>query len=247
MNQASYENDFDLIIANNLQLIKEGLFGVGTEIEVETGVAFAHFLNHVGLNHRNYQLFLKALETNNKWVVDALVGKKDPRLIFSSIRPDHGLLEKCFQLLQNWHPHQIYEKVLIAVLGYIEYNFHNADDGYKYYKLHIQDLNNIGKFLDESKSQFDPINDEVLQILDRIAILGEYDDSPEKSIISKHAFNIRIAFFDFTKALTDVIPEVLMVRLDRESEEVQPSDKFAQYLEHIDTEKIKRRKAGSKK
>ncbi|MCG8478046.1 MAG: hypothetical protein MI724_03050, partial [Spirochaetales bacterium] len=67
----------------------------------------------------------------------------------------------------------------------------------------------------------------VLEILDRITQLGEYDGGVQKSTISKHAFNIRDSFFDNTKTLVDTIPQVLLVRLDREEHEVAPSREYA--------------------
>jgi len=224
--QAPYFNN---ILEQNRQTIINGIFGAQTQIQVESSAAFARYLSHVGISRSNYLLFMKILETNNKWIVDALVGNRDPRLLFTGIKPDKYLLTRVFQLLAFWHPGQIYTKVLLAVLGIVEYGFYKPDDGYRIYKLEIMDLSNLGKYLDEDKEQQDPINETILEILDRITGLGTYYPHIRKSVLAKQAFNIRIAYFDHTKSLMDIIPKVLLVRLNREDQEVKPSKNFLEY------------------
>jgi hypothetical protein len=129
-----------------------------------------------------------------------------------------------------WHPKQIYSKVLLALLGIIECGYHKPDDGYNICPLSITDLNNIGKFLDPSKDQLHENNLTLLDVLDKITGLGEYRGSLIKNVLSKHAFNIRIAFFDNTKKLTDIIPQVLLIELNREDYEVKPSKEFIKFL-----------------
>ena len=146
-------NEISYIFQNNKDLILNGIFGTQTEYQVESAVCFANYLNHVGINNKNYFIFLKFIETNNKWIVDSLIGKRDPRLLFTTIKPNRNLLKKAFQLLTLWHPDQIYTKTLLAVLGIIECGFHKPDDGYKIYRLTINDLNNLGKYLIEENSK----------------------------------------------------------------------------------------------
>lgn len=217
------------VLDQNRQTIINGIFGTQTPIQVESSAAFAEYLSFVGINRSNYLLFLRILETNNKWVVDAVIEKRDPRLLFTVIKPTNYLISRAFKLLAFWHPGQIYSKVLLAVLGIVEYSFHKPDDGYRIYKLEISDLSNLGKYLDESKDQMDPVNETILEILDRITKLGEYRPTIQKSALVKHAFNIRIAYFDNTKSLMDNIPKILLVRLKREDREVKPSKHFLDY------------------
>jgi hypothetical protein len=219
------------LLLSNTAVILDGIFGFTTPIQVEASIGFARYLSHVGINALNYPLFLRMLETNNLWIVDALIGAREPRLLFSSIRPNTSLIRKAFLLLSSWHPGQIYSKVLQAVLGIIENSFYSPDDGYRIYRLKIMDLNSIGKFLDESKDQFDPDNCILLSVLDRITQMGKYEESVRKSVLSKHAFEIRIAFFDNRKKCADVIPQLLLIRLDREKGEVRPSKDFAVLLD----------------
>ncbi len=224
------KRDINRLISNNRKVIMDGIFGIQTPVQVELSISFARYMNHVGINKYNYLFFLHIIETNNKWVIDALFGNMDPRLLFTFIKTNAYLIRRAFQLLSYWHPEQIYPKVLLAVLGIIEYSYHKSDDGYRIYKLEITDLNNLGKFLNEDKDQYDEINAPLLNILDRITGLGEYQNDVRKSIIAKHAFHIRIAFFDHKKSLLDTIPQVLLVKIPREEREVKPSKLYMSYL-----------------
>jgi hypothetical protein len=210
--------------------VLEGLFACATPLQVEAAAGFARYLSSAGITTANHQLFLRLLETNNRWVVDALIGPRDPRLLFSSIRLSTALLARAFLLLSAWHPGQIYQKVLQAVLGIIECAYYQPDDGYRIYRLKIADLNSLGKFLDEGRDQFDPNNDVLLSALDRITQLGLYEDNQRKHVLSKHAFSIRIAYFDHRKRCIDVIPQLLMVRLEREQTEIQPAGEYQSYV-----------------
>lgn len=229
------ESEFDAIVQQNRTIILDGVFGTATPMQVGSSMAFAKYLNHVGITSKNYLLFLRVIETNNKWVVDELIGARDPRLFFSTIRPNTGLVRRAFELLSAWHPGQIYSKVLLTVLGIIEYCFHKPDDGFRIYQLGITDLHNLGKFLDATRDQMDRINTVVLEILDRVTQLGEYDGGTQKITISKHAFNIRDAFFDNTKTLMDTIPKILLVRLDREEHEIAPSREYIDLATKIES------------
>jgi hypothetical protein len=223
-------NEMERIIVNNLGLILDGIAGTQTTYQIESGVCFANYLNHVGINSNNYHLFLNLIETNNLWIIDALIGKRDARLLFTTIKPNKYLLKKAFQFLTLWHPKQIYLKVLPAILGIIECGYYKPDDGYKIYRLTINDMNNLGKFLDPEKDQMDDENSVILHILDKIAKIGEYRHTITKSILSKHAFDIRHAYFDNTKKLVDVIPHVLLVNLKREDTEMNPSKEFINFI-----------------
>jgi hypothetical protein len=224
-------SDEELLIRKNMNTILRGIISARTELQVEASTAFARYLSHVGITQDNYLLFFKILQTNNEWVVDALIGQREARLLFSSIQPNRRLLRRAFSLLTLWHPKEIYGKVLMALVGIIENAFHKPDDGYKIYPLKLGDLNNLGKYLDQEKDQFNPENDLILQVLDRMAHIGEYEGSGIKNILSKHAFNIRIGYFDNTKKLTDVIPQVLLINLDRAYNEVKPSEPFRKFLQ----------------
>ncbi len=233
MSDVLMTNDYNEIITKNRHIILDGIFGAQTSPQVESSIGFSNYLSHVGITSNNYYLFLKLIETNNRWVVDMLLKERDPRLLFSVIKPNNFMLNRAFELISFWHPGQIYNKVLLSILGIIEYCFYKPDEGYSIYPLDIVDINNLGKFLDEEKDQFEFINASILEILNRITQLGEHSSELRKSVLSKHAFNIRIAYFDNTKSLMDIIPRVLLVRLDPEEREVKPSKEFIAYMKKI--------------
>ncbi len=222
------EEDKHILLTNQF-IVMEGITGCQNAIQVESSIGFAHYLNHVGINSHNYPLFLKLIQTNSPWIVSTLVGKRDPKLLFSTIRPDKYLTQHVFQYLSIWHPNEIYQKVLFALLGVIESAYHKADDGYRIYPPRRTDLDNIGKFLNPSKDQFSTENSLILGILDKITLIGEYGGDPDKSILSKHAFNIRMAYFDNNKDLSDVIPYVLLQYIDCDNR-VQPSQEYLRFL-----------------
>lgn len=223
-------NILDKIIQQNKSVILNGIIGQQNELQLESSICFARYLSSVGLNRKTYRLFLQILETNNRWIVDALIGKTKPSLLFTPIRPNKFLIRRAFQLLSFWHPGEIYSKVLLAILGIIQYSYYSPDDGYKMVRLEINNLNSIGKFLLEDRDQDDPINREILHILDKITKLGEYHNDLQKSVIAKHAFNLRIAFFDNKKKLLNVIPGVILVKLKRKQDDLKPSKKFLKFL-----------------
>ena len=55
------------------------------------------------------------LEIENHWVLDALIGERDPFLLLSTIPPNEYLTSKCFQLLTRWRSGWIYPKTLAIV------------------------------------------------------------------------------------------------------------------------------------
>ena len=222
--------DDEQIFSTNAALIFNGIFGCATELQLESSIAFARCLSGVGINPTNYPMFLRLLQSNNRWVVDALIGRREPPLLFSSIRPNTFLVSKAFLLMSFWHPGQIYAKVLLAVMGIIECAFYDPDDGYRIYRLKVGDINSVGKFLDEGKDQFDPVNALVLHVLDRITGMGTYETSDRKRTLARHAFEIRLAYFDNRKHCADVIPQVLLIHVDREETETRLSQGYSAFL-----------------
>lgn len=222
--------DDDEILSTDSMAILNGIFGCSSPVQLESSIGFARYMSGVGITLTNYPIFLRLLQTNNRWIVDALIGRREPPLLFSTIRPNTFLVSKAFVLSSIWHPGQIYEKVLRAVMGIIENAFYDPDDGYRIYRLKVTDINSIGKFLDEGKDQFDDVNSLVLQVLDRITRMGSYEVNQRKRTLAKHAFNIRLAYFDNRKRCLEVIPQVLMTRVDREASEMRPSKDYEAFL-----------------
>lgn len=225
---ALVDNDRRLI-KDHAHQVREALFACTTQVQVECSVAFARYLNYAGLNSDNYWLFMRLVMTNNQWVIDELLHGRDPRLLFSTIRPDEDLIEAAFQALFSRHPDEIYSPALEAMLGVIQNAYFDPDDGYRIRKLSIMDINTLGKFLLKAEGQEHPVNRLVLDILDRLAHVGGYYGEPDKNVLSKHAFNVRYAYFDRTRNLIDAIPEPLLVRFP-DNREVHPEDDYAELV-----------------
>jgi len=225
------------LIRDNAHYIREALFTCITDTQVECSVAFARYLARAGLNAENYWLFLRLVMTNNPWVLDELLHEREPRLLFSTILPTEELVETAFQALFSRHPDEIYPKALEALLGIVENAYFDPDDGYRLRKLSIMDINALGKFLRKDEPQEHPVNRLILEILDKLTGLGEYFQEPDKSVLSKHAFNVRFAYFDRARNMVDAIPHPLLVRVvDRNS-----ADPEADYADLITKRRARKR------
>ena len=203
------------------------LMSARTVEAVEASICFARFLRMSGLTSENYPLFLKILEIENHWVLDALIGDKDPFLFLSTIPPNHFLVEKALRLLTRWRPGGIYPKTLAIVLGVLQNSYSSPKDGYKIFPLSISDVDNLGKHLEQEIGQDEPRNRCILDILEKLGSMEglRKDDNMEQ--IARQAIKIRNAFFDNTKMLEDVIPQVLIVRGDYRDDEIPPEYLFA--------------------
>ena len=206
--------------------ILQGLMAARTAEAVEAAVSYARFLKMSGLTSENYPLFLKMLEIENHWVLDALIGDQDPFLLLSTIPPNAHIVAKSFRLLTKWRPGGIYAKTRAIVLGVLQNAYSSPKDGYKIFPLGISDVHNLGKHLEQEKGQNDPQNRCILDILEKISALEGlmWDDSMEE--VSRQAMKVRGYFFDNTKMLEDCIPQVLMVRGNYLEDELPPDYLF---------------------
>jgi hypothetical protein len=199
-----------------------GLSNVRTTEAVEAAITYAKFLNSVGINNSNYPVFLKVLGIRNGNVIDALLGTRDPFLFMSSIQPNYFIVATCFSFLARYHTGEIYSKSLGIILGVFQATFNSPLDGYKIYPPSIADVNSLGKHLIEDKGQDDLLNRSILDILDKISELEGLGIDEYMEDLAVHAHNIRNNFFDSTKRLVDVIPEVLLKTEPNLDKEIQP-------------------------
>jgi hypothetical protein len=211
------------LVKANLSLVSSGLFSCQNSEQVDLSMSFARFLSGIGLSRTNFPLFLRLIATNNPWVIDALVGQRVAHLLFASIPPTQYSIKKAFSILSFFHPDLIYSKTLESALGIVETAYYDPDDGYEIYPLRMADLNTIGKYLDKNKDQYEVNNTLILKILDRLSSIGDYNKTQQKTILSRHAFDIRFAYFDTKKELEDVIPQVLLFHKTRNETTVEPS------------------------
>jgi hypothetical protein len=188
----------------------QGIIGCRTTEAVESAVTFATFLSTVGLTPENYPVFLRILEVENHWVIDALIGERDPFLLLSAVQPNEYIVGRILAMMTRWHKGGIYHKNLSIILGVLQSVYSSPRDGYRIYPLTIQDTNALGKHLDKEKGQDDPLNRAILEVLEKISEL-EDAGNPEMEEVAIHAADIRNAFFDDRKRMDDVIPPVLLV------------------------------------
>jgi hypothetical protein len=188
----------------------QGIFGCRTTEAVEAAITYAKFLSTVGITPENYPVFLKMLEIENHWVIDALIGGRDPFLMFSPVQPNKYIVNRIFAMLTKWHKGGIYSKNLSVILGVLQSVYSSPKAGYRIYPLSIANVNALGKHLDKERGQDDPLNRVILEILEHLAELEESGKSDMEEV-AIHASSIRNAFFDNRKQMENVIPPVLLV------------------------------------
>ncbi len=205
------------------------ILSCATPDSVEACIAYARYLNLTGISNENYPLFIKVLSVGNHWVIDGLIGERDPFLFLSSIQPNYYSLDAFFRLLTEKHPGELYAKSLSVILGVLQTTYNVPEDGYGLYRLNISDLNALGKHLDEEVGQEDSLNRVILDILDKISQLkgrlgsdGLTGEDRDKEELAIHANEIMSFFYDDTKRLNQVIPQVLLIRKDFRTGEIQP-------------------------
>ncbi|NNM54127.1 MAG: hypothetical protein HKM05_05330 [Spirochaetales bacterium] len=205
----------------------KGIMGTRTIEAVESAITYASYLNFTGINNGNYPVFLKVLTVRNHHVIDALLGTRDPFLFMSSIQPNYFIVATCFSILAKYRKGEVYSKTLGIILGVFQATYNSPLDGYKIYPPSVADLNSLGKHLNEDKGQDDLLNRSILDILDKLSSLEGQNQNEDMEDLAVHAHNIRNNFFDSTKRLVDIIPEVLLRLEPNMDEDVQPRNRVA--------------------
>jgi hypothetical protein len=234
MTIAEYEEQWDDVrIAQIENALLQGIFGCRSTESVEAAVTYAKFLSTIGITPENYPVFLKMLEIENHWVVDALIGERDPFLMLSPVQPNPYILNRIFAMMTKWHKGGIYSKNLSVILGVLQSVYSSPKDGFRIYPLTIADLNALGKHLSKENGQDDPLNRVILEILYNISKL-EGDGDTDMEEVAIQASSIRNAFFDNRKQMDSVIPQVLLVTMD---DRVEVSPRKVRHLAGIETKK----------
>jgi len=211
---SGFEHDWtDQRIAEIETHLLQGIFGCRTTEAVEAAITYARFLSSVGITPQNYPVFLRMLEIENRWVIDALIGGRDPFLLLSPVQPNKYIVDRIFAMMARWYKGGIYHKNLSVILGVLQSVYSSPREGYSIYPLTIANLNALGKHLDKEVGQDDPLNRVILEILDKLGDL-QSDQDREMEDVAIHAASIRQAFFDDRRKMEDVIPPVLLVTLD---------------------------------
>jgi hypothetical protein len=220
MNNAFEEVWTDAQISEIENRLLQGIFGCRTTEAVEAAVTYATFLSTIGITPENYPVFLRMLEIENHWVIDSLIGDRDPFLLLSGVQPNEFIVGRILAMMTRWHKGGIYHKNLSVILGVLQSVYSSPKDGYRIYPLSIQDVNALGKHLDKEKGQDDPLNRAILEVLEK---LSELEDAGNRDMeeVAIHSAAIRNAFFDDRKNMEEVIPPVLLVTVG-DRQEVPP-------------------------
>ncbi len=210
--------------------LTQGVFGCRSTEAVEAAITYAQYLSSVGITPENYPVFLRMLEIENHWVIDALIGGRDPFLLLSGVQPNKYIVGRILAMMTRWHKGGIYPKNLSVILGVLQSVYSSPRDGYRIYPLSIADANAIGKHLDKEKGQDDPLNRAILEVLEKISDLEDAGNA-EMDEVAIHGAAIRNAFFDDHKRMEDVIPPVLLVTVT-DRKEIPPRQ-----LAHVASER----------
>ena len=203
----------------------KGILGTRSSEAVEAAITYASYLNFTGITNGNYPVFLNILTVRNHHVIDALLGTRDPFLFMSSIQPNYFIVATCFSILTKYRKGEIYPKTLGIILGVFQATYNSPLDGYRIYPPSVADVNALGKHLNEEKGQDDLLNRSILDILDKLSSLEGQNVDEDMEDLAVHAHNIRNNFFDTTKRLVDVIPEVLLRPEPNLDKDVQPRNR----------------------
>jgi len=203
----------------------KGVLGTRSSEAVEAAITYASYLNFTGITNGNYPVFLNILTVRNHHVIDALLGTRDPFLFMSSIQPNYFIVATCFSILTKYRKGEIYPKTLGIILGVYQATYNSPLDGYRIYPPSVADVNALGKHLNEEKGQDDLLNRSILDILDKLSSLEGQNVDEDMEDLAVHAHNIRNNFFDTTKRLVDVIPEVLLRPEPNLDKDVQPRNR----------------------
>jgi len=202
--------------------IFENIVLCNTDKAVDIVVTLARYMNATGINNENYIIYFLLLETNNGYVIENLIGEKNPFLLFSPIRPNWYMLRETFRILSQFKNEEINKKCLLALLGVIQNTYKEPKFGYSVYRLSVSDVYNIGKYLNKKKDQLEEVNRLILDILFDIYLMGMETTSQTQKQIALKANLIRMAFFDNRKRMSDVIPDVLLIKEVYQKKSIEP-------------------------
>ena len=172
----------------------------------------------------NYPLFIKLFETGNHWIIDVLLDGQKPEDFFKVIQPNSFIVSSFVKMIKKWKSGEIYPNLLLVLLGIMNTVYENPEEGFKMYPLTPEEINQIGKQLDKDLGQSDPVNKNILHLLDRLSeLMGNLPVEKNIEVIATHANKIRGKFLDDSKNLDEAIPPELLVKGDYKTNELKPS------------------------
>jgi hypothetical protein len=181
----------------------EKIFAANTDESKEAVVAVSRLLAREHLDESNAYLYLKIMRLNLGEASDAVFANRNPETFFSVLVPFNGLIGSCLEILTSCRPKELYFKNLLACSGIMQMTYKNPRYGFNVYRLSVNDIQHFGKYL---SLRDDKLNDIIVDVLSDIWRInsGKYKDESLK------AKEIVDCFFDRTKRLSEVIPEVIL-------------------------------------
>lgn len=186
-------------------------------------VAYATFLNKEGINRENYPLYLKIIESNNKYAIDMILEGYEPESYLDFIVPNPYIVKTIFSIFNSLKSNEMYVKSLRIFCGILIKVYTSAEEGYILYPPTIPDVNNLAKFLDESKDQDFELNRDILDILMSLTELDNIGETDlDKKNIARQAGRIRSDFFDSKRSLLQSLTGVILEKVENPSYGIPP-------------------------
>ena len=137
----------------------QGFFDIGMFIEdnspqsKEVLLTYAALFSKKRITEKNAFVCIKLMSANNRMVVDTLVGNKDPLLLFSEVKPSRELLESVFTLLSSFKEDELYEKSVLACIGFLAGIYADTALGDGLYKPSKKDVAGCVKYVKHVSSK----------------------------------------------------------------------------------------------
>jgi len=191
--------------------------------------AYAAFLNKKKIRFDFIPLYLEIFKTNNKFAVDVLLSGYIAKTFFDFIKvPNVFMLQSIFDILKKYKKNTLYEQTLRVFFGFLKKVYRSGGEGYRAFPMSISDVNHLGKYLDETKSQEFDLNRQILDILFFISELDNgVEKDEEKLLIAKQADRIRTDFFDSKRSLIKSMTDVLLEKSKDESPGIAPEGVYS--------------------
>lgn len=184
-----------------------------SEHAVKASVEFVKFLNHQGLDNENYPFYMKLFLLENDEVIHAFLSDGTVLNSLKRLKRGQKLLKLCFELLERFSLDTVYEKTLETLLVILNQTYRTAASGLGIYPLSLNELNYIGKFLDERKPQAHKINRIILDILADLGDLTTKETTePAWMEVCARANKMRNVFFDNRVTMDGIIPDTMLAK-----------------------------------
>lgn len=194
-------------------------------------VAYAGFLNNLGINSDSYPLYLEVIASNNATAVDVLLEGHEPDKYLDCVVANHFIIESLFEFLETQKRNAVYGRVLEVIIGFTVKVYRSTAEGYALYKPTIANVNSLGKFLDESKDQDDPLNRVILDVLHYLAELDTpHETDSAKLAVARQSSRIRSDFFDNSHSLIESMTAVTLAEAENPTFGIKPDHVYGKIV-----------------